>query len=331
MHFGASDAHPQRSWRHAITLAYGFTTVHDPSAPDDVVFGTSERIAAGLEPGPRVFSTGGVMYGAKSRGRTQIESLDDARFHVRRMAVQGARSIKNYQQPGRDQRQWLVLAAREEGLHIYPEGGGDLFMNLGMLIDGHTGIEHALPVAPLYADVIGLYAATGAGYTPTLLVAYGGASGERFFYGSEDLLGDEKFVRFTPDEVLDRVARRTPSMVRDGDWHHRSVSLAAGELQKAGVPVVLGSHGQLQGLGGHWELWGLSEGLGREGALRAATIDAAWYLGLERDLGSLEGRKLADMVLVEGNPLEDIRATANIVEVVQGGIRYEGDTLDRLN
>ncbi len=331
LHYGASDAHPLRSWRHEITLAYGFTTVHDPSAADDVVFGTAERIAAGLEIGPRVFSTGFVLYGAKARARTRVDSLEDAYFHVRRMAVQGALSVKNYQQPGRDQRQWLVLAAREEGLNIFPEGGGDLFMNLGMLIDGHTGIEHALPVAPLYADVIGLYAATGAGYSPTLLVAYGGLSGERYYYGAESLLDAEKFLHFTPKEVVDRVARRTPSVVRDGDWHHKEVSQMAGELQQAGVPVVLGSHGQLQGLGAHWELWSLGEGLGNEGALRAATIDGAWYLGLERDLGSLERRKLADMVLVNGNPLEDLRTTADIVEVVQGGIRHDGESLDRLN
>jgi len=331
LHYGASDAHPQRSWRHEIALAYGFTTIHDPSAADDVVFGTAERIAAGLELGPRVFSTGGVLYGAKARARTRVDSLDDARFHVRRMAAQGALSVKNYQQPGRDQRQWLIQAAREEGLNVYPEGGGDLFMNLGMLIDGHTGIEHSLPVAPLYADVIGLYAATGAGYSPTLLVAYGGPTGERYYYDSYELLADEKFLAFTPPEVVDRVARRTPSAVRDGDWHHLTVARSAGELRDAGVPVVLGAHGQLQGLGGHWELWALGDGLGAEGALRAATLDAAWYLGLERDLGSLERRKLADMVLVDGNPLQDLSTTTAIVEVVQGGVRYDGDTLDRMN
>ena len=110
-----------------------------------------------------------------------------------------------------------------------------------------------------------------------------------------------------------------------------SLEAACRELQQAGVPVVLGSHGQLQGLGAHWELWSLGEGLGNEGALRAATIDGAWYLGLERDLGSLERRKLADMVLVNGNPLEDLRTTADIVEVVQGGIRHDGESLDRLN
>ncbi len=331
LHYGASDAHPQRSWRHEIALAYGFTTVHDPSAADDVVFGTAERIAAGLERGPRVYSTGGILYGAKARGRTRVDSLEDARFHVRRKEAVGAVSVKNYQQPGRDQRQWVVQAAREEGLNVYPEGGGDLFMNLAMLIDGHTGIEHSLPVAPLYADVIGLYAATGAGYSPTLLVAYGGPTGERYYYDSYRLLDDDKFLRFTPTEVIDRVARRTPSAVRDGDWHHRSASRAAGELQDAGVPVVLGAHGQLQGVGGHWELWALADGLGNDGALRAATLDAAWYLGLERDLGSLERRKLADFVLLDGDPLADVTATTGIVEVVQGGVRYDGQTLDRLN
>jgi len=328
LHYGFSDAHPERSWRHAINLAYGVTTVHDPSANSDIVFGISERIAAGLEPGPRVYSTGAILYGAKGRSSTPVASLDDARMNMARMKALGAISVKSYQQPGRDQRQWVLQAAREAGLNVYPEGGGELMQNLTMLVDGHTGIEHSMPVAPLYADVRGLYAASGAGYTPTLLVAYGGLGAEHYYFQTEDLLGDEKWRHFTPPGVVDRVARRRGLLVHDGDWFHRVVAESAAQLQREGVPVLLGAHGQLQGLGAHWELWALGEAMGPLGALRAGTIDAAWYLGLEGDLGSVEVGKLADLVLIDGDPLADLRRSRDIVEVVQGGIRRDGETLE---
>lgn len=328
MHYGFSDAHPQISWRHAVNLAYGVTTAHDPSANSDIVFGVAERIAAGLEPGPRIYSTGWILYGAKGRASTPVKSLDDARMNLERMKALGAVSVKSYQQPAREQRQWVLQAARELGLNVYPEGGGCHVQNLTMLLDGHTGIEHSLPLAPLYADVRGLYAASGAGYTPTLLVSYGGVSGEHYYWQTEDLLGDTKWTGLTPPHVVDSVARRRGMLVKDGDWFHREVARSAAALQDDGVPVLLGAHGQLQGLGVHWELWALGEAMGPEGALRAATIDAAWYLGMEDDLGSLEAGKLADMVVIDGDPLLDLRDSVKITEVIQGGIRRDGETLE---
>ena len=328
LHYGASDAQPLRSWRHEANLAYGVTTVHDPSANDDIAFGTAERIEAGVELGPRVYSTGYILYGAWSKGRTNIDDLDEAAFHLDRKKSVGAVSVKSYQQSARDQRQWVMEAARDAGLNVYPEGGGDLFYNLNMLVDGHTGIEHALPVAPVYEDVIGLYAASGAGYTPTILVAYGGTSGERYYYQYGDLLAEEKLRSFTPEEWIDRSARRLDFMIRDDDWHHKKVAASAGELAEGGVRVNLGGHGQVQGLGPHWELWALADGMGNQRALEAATINGAWYIGMDEDLGSLEPGKLADFIVLDADPLEDIHNSVLIDEVVKGGVRYDGDTLD---
>ncbi|MCB9741107.1 MAG: PD40 domain-containing protein [Alphaproteobacteria bacterium] len=328
LHYSASDAQPQSSWRHEVNLAYGVTTVHDPSAHDDTVFATAERIEAGLQLGPRVYSTGWILYGAKAKERSWIDSEDDARRHVNRMKALGAVSVKSYQQPAREQRQWVLQAAREAGLNVYPEGGGDLVNNMTMLVDGHTGIEHSLPQAPLYDDVIQLYAASGAGYTPTLLVAYGGLSGEHFFYQTESLLDDEKFLRFTAEDWVDRSVRRRGVLVNDDDWYHKEIALAAARLAEAGVPVNVGGHGQVQGLGVHWEIWALGEAMGAEAALRAATINGAWYIGMDDDLGSIEPGKLADMIIIDGDPLADLRVTTEIVEVVKGGVRYDGETLE---
>jgi hypothetical protein len=270
------------------------------------------------------------LYGAKSRSRAVIDSYEDAEFHIARLADLGAISVKSYQQPSRRQRQWLLEAAREGGLNVYTEGGGDLFANIGMAIDGHTGVEHALPVAPIYRDVQELWARTGTGYTPTLLVAYGGISGERFFYQSEELLSDEKFLRFTPEDWVDRHLRRLGFYVRDNDWFHQAVAESAGAISELGGNVQLGGHGQVQGIGPHWELWALAGGMGNEQALYAATMGGAHYLGFERDLGSIEHGKLADLLLIDGNPTENIRDSLNIVEVMQGGVRYSGATLEVL-
>ncbi|MCB9759663.1 MAG: PD40 domain-containing protein [Alphaproteobacteria bacterium] len=328
LHYGASDVQPQASWRHRVNLAYGVTSAHDPSAHNDTVFATSERIEAGLELGPRTWSTGWILYGAKAKGRSWIASYEDALAHVRRQKAWGAVSVKSYQQPAREQRQWVLNAARAEGINVYPEGGGDLFNNMNMLVDGHTGIEHALPVAPLYDDVIGLYAASGAGYTPTLLVAYGGLSGENWFYQTESLLEDEKFLTFTPAWWVDRSVRRRGVLVNDDDWYFKEVARSAAALSEAGVPVNLGAHGQIQGVGVHWELWALGEAMGPEAALRAATINGAWYIGVDKDLGSVEPGKLADLIVLDGDPLADLRVTMNLVEVVKGGVRYDPDTLE---
>src|SRR3546814_4765006 len=79
---------------------------------------------AGLILAPRIFSTGEVIYGAKAAGvYAEINGYDDALAHVRRLKAQGAHSVKNYNQPRRDQRQMVVRAAQSEGMTVVPEGG----------------------------------------------------------------------------------------------------------------------------------------------------------------------------------------------------------------
>jgi imidazolonepropionase-like amidohydrolase len=333
LHFGRSNAHPQQSWQHAINLAFGVTTVHDPSADNSFVFPTAERIEAGLEKGPRVYSTGSVLYGAKSKDRARVSDLEDARLQIRRMKAMGAKSVKSYQQPAREQRQWLLQAAREERINVYPEGGGDLQMNLNMLLDGHTGIEHSLPQAPLYDDVIGLYAASGAGYTPTLLVAYSAVSGDAYFFQNHNPMEHPLIEAWLPRQTQARMLYRRGLYVADDDWFHKTVSQAAGALADAGVPVLMGAHGQMQGIGAHWELWALAEGRGPEGmrsALAGATLQAAHYIGVEQDLGSLEVGKIADVVVLAEDLFEIPQNSCDIVEVMKDGVRYDPKTLTTL-
>jgi Tol biopolymer transport system component len=334
LHYASGDVFPEQEWRHLANLAYGVTTVFDPSASTDLVFGQAELIEAGRMTGPRTLSTGFILYGADDTQGAKIESLEDAERHVRRLMRYGAWGVKSYQQPWRSQRQWIVEACRKLGILDVPEGGGDLFGNLGMVVDGHSSIEHALPVAPVYADVKQLWSKSSTTYVPTLLVAYGGVSGEHAFYQQEKVWLDERLTRWVPPDVLMGRAYRTGIYITDeAELHHRAVARDAAELQRWGVNVALGAHGQLQGLGPHWEL----EALGGPGAmsadraLYAATMGGARHLGLDQDIGSLREGKLADLFVVAGDPLEDLEAARNVDYVMKDGILYDAHTMNRIS
>lgn len=331
LHYATLDVHPQQPWKYLANLAYGVTSTHDVSATSHEVFAQSERVEAGLAIGPRIYSTGSVLYGADLPFRTPIRSLDDARKSVRRMKAFGAFSVKSYMQPGRNQRQWLLQAAREEGMLVVPEGGGDLEMDVTMILDGHTTIEHALPVAPLQRDVVQLFAQSGTAYTPTLLVAYGGLSGDLWFHQHYELWRDERLARFVPQGVIDPLGRIRSVMATDpADWHHRAVAAAARDLLRAGALVNLGGHGQMQGLGPHWEMWAfVAAGMTPLEALRVATLNPARTLGLDGDLGSLAPGKLADFAVLAKNPLERIENSESVELVVKNGVAYPLEQLER--
>ena len=331
LHYSTLDIFPQRPWKYAANLAYGVTTTHDPSASNQEVFGQSEMVEAGLMTGPRIFSTGYILYGADDPGRAIVNSLADARHHLKRMKALGAFSVKSYMQPRREQRQWILRAAREEGMLVVPEGGGDLEADMTYVIDGHTTVEHALPITPLRKDIIELLAKSGTAYTPTLLVAYGGISGDKWFHQHYDLWKDERLAKFVPQGIVDGLGRIRSIMATDpADWHHLDVAASAKDVMHAGGRVNLGAHGQMQGLGPHWEMWAFVQGgMTPLEAIRVATRYPAETLGLDRDLGSIEAGKLADFVVLEKNPLEKIENSETVRLVVKNGRAYRPDDLRR--
>ncbi|MEQ1567650.1 MAG: amidohydrolase family protein [Myxococcota bacterium] len=336
LHYNASDVLREQDWTYLTALDFGVTTVHDPSANTDLVFTKRERVEAGFERGPRVASTGFILYGAHDAAMADTPSLDAARAHVRRMKAVGATSVKVYQQSQRERRQWYAQVCVEEQILCVPEGGGDLWMDLGMAVDGYHAIEHALEVTPLYRDVIGLLAGTtggsGDGYgtfhTPTLQVAYGGVSGKQWWIQHANPVDDARLRRHFPTRLLEADLWRGEVTAHDDDWRARSTARDDATLQDAGGHVTLGAHGELQGLGVHWELWGLGGWLGPTRdpggmepieALRAATIEGARYLGLDGDLGTVEVGKLADLLVLDADPLADLHATTRIAFVVKNG------------
>ena len=320
----------QSSWPLAVNLAFGVTTAHDPSHDTETVFTNAELIRSGAKLGPRLFSTGTILYGAETPFKAVIETYDDALAHLRRQKAVGAFSVKSYNQQRRDARQMIIKAARELGMMVVPEGGSLLYMNQTHVLDGHTGVEHSLPVPRIYKDTIQLFVKSKSGYTPTLIVGYGGLSGEYYWYQHTNVWEHEQLLRFTPREQIDARSRRR-TMAPDDDFNHVLISQGAKQIADAGGMVLLGSHGQLQGLGAHWELWMLQQGgMTPMEALRAATIDGARYLGLDGDIGSLDKGMVADLIVLDRNPLENIRNSDSVSMVMLNGRLYDAKTLNEI-
>lgn len=328
---GNNEIIPQQNWINYAGLTFGVTTIHDPSNDTTEVFTASEMQKAGEIVGPRIFSTGTILYGARGAGYTShVDSLDDAKFHLERLRKVGAFSVKSYNQPRRNQRQQVIQAGRELEMMVVPEGGSLLQHNLSMVADGHTTVEHALPVANIYDDVRQLWKASGTAYTPTLVVAYGGIWGENYWYDKTEVWKHPRLSQYVPEEVLQPRSMRRPK-APDHHYNHFNAAKVASELQADGVLVNIGAHGQREGLGAHWEVWmHVQGGSSALDALKTATINPAKSLGLDKQIGSLEVGKLADLMIIDGNPLQDIRVTDKVSQVMINGRLFDAQSMNEV-
>src|SRR5258708_19031688 len=285
---------------------------------------------AGEIVGPHIFSTGTILYGAKAPIKPDIASLADALFHLRRMKAIGAISVKVSHTPRRDQRQQVIGAARQTGMMVVPEGGSLFEHNMTMVVDGHTGVEHSIPVAKAYDDVVQLWSKSHSGYTPTLIVGYGGLWGENYWYAKTNVWEDKRLLTFVPRRVNDSRARRR-TLAPDGQWNHFSNAALAKKLNDAGVSVQLGAHGQREGLGAHRELWMFVQGgVTPLQAIRAATLSGAHYIGMDKDIGSLEAGKIADLLVLDANPLDHIPNSASIRYTIVNGRLFDAMTMNEI-
>ncbi|MEZ4423361.1 MAG: amidohydrolase family protein [Gemmatimonadota bacterium] len=325
--FRTHDVLEPQNWSLVANLAYGVTAGLDVQTSTNDYFAYQDLVETGQSLGQRAFMTGPGIFASND-----FQSYEATLRYLRRYQHHyRTPNIKSYMVGNRKQRQWVVQAAKELQLMPTTEGGRDLRLDLTHAIDGFHGNEHTLPVVPLFKDVVELYARTGIAYTPTLLVQYGGPIAEEYFYTTTEVHDDPKLNRFYPHNTLDDLSRRRGRWVREDEFSFDEAAAAAARIQRAGGLVGVGGHGQLQGLGYHWEMWALAlGGMTPREVLKAATLDGARIIGFAEDLGSLEPGKLADLVVLEENPLQDIRNTNTVQWVMKNGELYDGDTLDQI-
>lgn len=320
--------HKNNVWLYAANLAYGVTTTRDPQTATTDVLTYEDMVEAGSIPGPRIYSTGpGVGFWSYN-----LKSYDQAKSVLEQYSkYYDTKTIKMYLTGNRQHRQWIIKAAKEQGLMPTTEGGLDIKLNFTQLLDGYPGHEHALPIYPIYDDIIKLIAESEMCVTPTMLVAYGGPWAENYFYSRENPQYDKKLNYFTPKRELDQKTRRRPGWFMDEEHVFKKHAETCRKIVEAGGLVGVGSHGQLQGLGYHWELWAVaSGGMKNHDALKTATILGARAIGLDKDLGSIEAGKLADLVILDKDPMKDLRNTNTVKYVIKNGRMYDGNTLDEV-
>ena len=316
-----------QNWAFLANLAYGVTAGLDVQTGSNDMFAYQDLVDSGDILGQRAFSTGPGVFSDNN-----FQSMEEVKGVLTKyQKYYGTHNIKSYLVGNRKQRQYMVEAAKELQMMPTTEGALDLKLDLTHVIDGFHGNEHTLPITPLYNDVLQMFAKSGIAETPTLIVNYGGPFGEDYWYEYSEVHDNDKLNHFIPHRIIDQRTKRRPAWFRKDEYEFPKLAAQMAKLERAGGLVGVGSHGQLQGLGYHWEMWMLaSGGMTPLEVLKCATVNGSKIVGRPDELGSIEPGKLADLVVYDKNPLDDIHNTNTIHWVMKNGELFEGDTLNQV-
>jgi Tol biopolymer transport system component/imidazolonepropionase-like amidohydrolase len=321
------DLHQSQVWQYLANLAYGVTTTRDPQSSTTDVYAYADLVETGDILGPRVFTTGPGVFSSIG-----LDDKDSVGNYIKRYRdAYKTDTLKQYVVGDRNIRQMVAMACTDNQITPTTEGALDMKLDLSQIIDGYSGNEHSFPMQPIYNDVIQFVAKAKTYYTPTTLVAYGSPWLENHFFETTDVRNNTRLARYIPRELINSMMKRRPQWFAPEEYNYGGVAKGAAEVVKAGGRVGIGGHGQMQGIGVHWEIWSInSGGLSPLETLRVATLYGAEAIGLSQDVGSLEPGKLADLVILDKNPLADIRNTDSIKMVMKNGELFEADTLNQV-
>jgi imidazolonepropionase-like amidohydrolase len=315
-----------QSWGPLASLAYGVTTAFDPSPLSIDMLAYEDLIDTGQMPGARIHSTGPALFSFNTfASQDEVRAvLSRYRDHYRVM------NLKQYRTGNRQVRRWIADSAREMGLMPTCEGALSMKLNLTQVLDGFSGIEHALTAAPLGHDVVELVARSRTSYTATLSIGNGGPPAQDYFIVRDRPRDDPKLNRFAPSYVVD-VKMQQRMWREESEYLFPSIAAGVAGIRRAGGLIAMGSHGETPGLGFHWEMQAHAMGgMTPAEVLRAATLGSAEAIGRQQEFGSIEAGKYADLVILEADPLRDIGNALAIEQVMKNGRLYDADTMDEI-
>jgi len=306
-------------------LAYGITSVRDTGGDAAWLANWRARSETGDREGPRLFLMGEILEGGQPYwvdGFFQVERPEEAEAAVAELAARGACAIKVYPSLTRSARRAAAAAAGARGLRTI--GHGVTIREVAESVaDGLHGLEHS-PDGFVAEDVIRLLRSAEIDVTPTLCVM---GLGNLILREEPRRLADPLFRRAVPDwHVLE--SRAASPYASDSLESLRDVARTlygyVRSLSSAGVRIAAGTDAPnpccFHGPSLHWEMrFFVLAGLSEAAALAAATRDAARSIGADGEIGTIEVGKRADLVLLERDPLADIRNTERIAAVVRGG------------
>ncbi|HTI65679.1 MAG TPA: amidohydrolase family protein [Gemmatimonadaceae bacterium] len=325
-------AHTYRPDLLPTLLYFGVTMVRDQGSSIGPLVAHGDAIAAGVFDGPRV-SYGGFQFYSdwpydEEQGRGLEPEADPG--HVARSiglaAGFGAQHVKT-----RTFRRWDVnarmiaeahrLGMRATGHCTAPlpliAAGMDAKEHIGMCSTRGAASPYAMNDMLIYDDEVQLFKAAHVAVVPTISYLTLAA---RVAANPKVLEADSAAAPFISPGDFDWMVHLTPVVRRRWERAGRDARATTARLARAGVSIGTGTDIWQLPTALHMELEELvAAGLSPAEAIRAATSSAARIIGVERDLGTIEPGKLADLVILDANPLTDIRNTRRIAAVIQGG------------